>query len=56
MVLLLSLAQGGHALTNAEHRLIATVLGGAIALLVARIAPHRPLDQNAPIDRVGAAA
>ena len=56
VVLLLSLAQGGHALTNAEHRLIATVLGGAIALLVARIAPHRPLDQNAPIDRVGAAA
>jgi len=55
VVLLLSLAQGGHALTNAEHRLIATVLGGAIALLLARIAPHRPLDQNS-VDRVGAAA
>ena len=55
VVLLLSLAQGGHALTNAEHRLIATLLGGAIALVIARIAPHRPLDQNAPADRVGAA-
>jgi len=56
VVLLLSLAQGGHALTNAEHRLIATLLGGVIALAIARIAPHRPLDQNAPVDQVGAAA
>ena len=56
VVLLLSLAQGGHALTNAEHRLIATLLGGVIALVIARIAPHRPVDQNAPVDRVGAAA
>ena len=56
VVLLLSLAQGGHALTNAEHRLIATLLGGVVALVIARIAPHRPVDQNAPVVRVGAAA
>jgi len=55
VVLLLSLAQHGHALTNAEHRLIATALGGAIALIIARVAPHRPLDQSAAVDRVGAA-
>jgi len=56
VVLLLSLAQHGHALTNAEHRLIATLVGGVIALVIAMIAPHRPLDQHATVDRVGAAA
>ena len=54
VVLLLALAYGGHALTNAEHRVIATLVGGAVALIIARIAPHRPLDQHAPVDRVGA--
>lgn len=42
VVLLLSLGRGG-VLVNAEHRLIATVLGGVIALLLSAIAPHRPL-------------
>ncbi len=56
VVLLLSLAHGGGALANAEHRLIATVLGGALALLVARIAPHRPLSRHPHADRVGAEA
>jgi hypothetical protein len=54
VVLLLSLAYGGHALTNAEHRIIATLVGGVVALVIARIAPHRPLDQQAQTDRVGA--
>jgi Fusaric acid resistance protein-like len=56
VVLLLSISQGGHAFTNAEHRLIATLVGGVVALIIARIAPHRPLVENAPADRVGAAA
>jgi uncharacterized membrane protein YccC len=55
VVLLLSLAQSGGALANAEHRLIATLLGGAMALVVARIAPHRPNTPGAT-DRVGEAA
>lgn len=42
VVLLLSLAEAGHALANAEHRLIATLIGGALALIVARILPHQP--------------
>jgi hypothetical protein len=42
VVLLLTLGRG-YVVINAEHRLIATVLGGVIALVVARIAPHRPL-------------
>jgi len=55
VVLLLSLAEGGGALVNAEHRLIATVIGGAVALVVARIAPHRPAPARAAADTVGAA-
>ncbi len=54
VVLLLSLAEGGGALLNAEHRLIATLIGGGMALVVARIAPHRPLTHTA--DRVGSSA
>jgi hypothetical protein len=41
IVLLLSLAHGG-VVANVEHRLIATALGGTIALVIAHIAPHRP--------------
>jgi hypothetical protein len=41
---------------SAEHRLIATVLGGVIAIVAARIAPHRPQARSAPEDRVGGAA
>jgi len=52
VVLLLSLGHGG-ILANVEHRLIETVLGGVIALGVARIAPHRPLAERAGTDRVG---
>jgi uncharacterized membrane protein YgaE (UPF0421/DUF939 family) len=53
VVLLLSLAEGGGALLNAEHRLIATLLGGAVALVVARSAPHRPAPARASDDTVG---
>jgi uncharacterized membrane protein YccC len=56
VVLLLSLVEGGNALLNAEHRLIATLIGGALALVVARIAPHRPAHADAGVDRVGADA
>jgi hypothetical protein len=55
VVLLLTLG-GGDVVISAEHRLIATVLGGVIALVVARIAPHRPLAGSAQEDRVGGAA
>jgi hypothetical protein len=54
VVLLLTLGRGDVVL-NAEHRLIATVLGGVIALVVARIAPHSPLAAQVEEDRVGAA-
>jgi hypothetical protein len=53
VVLLLELAHGGGVLLNAEHRLAATVLGGAIALIVARIAPHKPLAAHPGADAVG---
>jgi hypothetical protein len=56
VVLLLSLVEGGNALLNAEHRLLATVIGGAMALVVARIAPHRPRDAHAAPDQVGGAS
>lgn len=55
VVLLLVMAQGGHVLANAEHRLIATVLGGAMALVLARIIPHSPHAARPATDRVGAA-
>ena len=55
VVLLLTLG-GGNVVISAEHRLIATVLGGVIALVIARIAPHRPLAGKAQEDRVGGAA
>jgi hypothetical protein len=55
VVLLLTLGRGDVVL-NAEHRLIATLLGGVIALVVARIAPHSPRATQAEDDRVGGAA
>ncbi|HEX3406530.1 MAG TPA: FUSC family protein [Caulobacteraceae bacterium] len=53
VVLLLSLAEAGHALANAEHRLIATLIGGALALIVARILPHQPATAQPAPDQVG---
>jgi uncharacterized membrane protein YgaE (UPF0421/DUF939 family) len=52
VVLLLSL---GHApaLANAEHRLVATLVGGAIALAVAWLVPHGRRFALADVDRVG---
>jgi hypothetical protein len=56
VVLLLTLGRGD-VLLNAEHRLIATLLGGVIALAVARLAPHRGLAEAAKAeDRVGTVA
>lgn len=52
VVLLVSLG-GGSVFVNGEHRLIATMLGGIIALSIARIAPHRPAHHADGIDRVG---
>jgi len=56
VVLLLELAHGGKVLLNAEHRLMATVLGGTIALTIARIAPHKPLAPFPGTDAVGPSA
>jgi hypothetical protein len=53
VVLLLSLAEAGHAFANAEHRLIATLIGGALALIVARILPHQPAAAQPALDQVG---
>ena len=55
VVLLLTLGRGD-VILNAEHRLAATVVGGLIALIVARIAPHRPLAAPGAEDRSGAGA
>ena len=54
VVLLISLATK-HAALNAEHRLLATLLGGGMALVVARIAPHRPPEAQPAFDQVGGA-
>lgn len=40
-------------LTNAEHRLAATLIGGVLALLVAMIAPHSGSWHLSTSDRVG---
>ena len=56
VVLLLSLAARGGVVANAEHRVIATVLGGVIALLISAIAPHRPLAKKAKTSEVAAPA
>ena len=53
VVLLLSLAHMGDVTTNVEHRLFATVLGGAMALVVARIAPHLPRSSHPTMDQIG---
>jgi hypothetical protein len=55
IVLVLSLAEAGHALENAEHRLIATLIGGAMALIVARVLPHHGRAAQPAPDQVGAA-
>jgi len=54
MVLLLTLAYAGHALQNAEHRLIATAIGGAAALIAARILPRHGHAARPGPDQVGA--
>jgi hypothetical protein len=51
IVLLISLGQFS-VLANAEHRILATLLGGVLALLVARIGPA-DFKQPAVVDRVG---
>jgi len=51
IVLLISLGRFS-VLVNAEHRILATLLGGVIALLIARIGPA-DLKQPATVDRVG---
>jgi hypothetical protein len=40
-VVMLTSLVAGHVLQNAEHRLINTLLGGAVALVVAWLLPHR---------------
>lgn len=52
VVLLLTLGHSS-ALTNAEHRMEATLMGGIIALCVAWIIPHRPPSRFVREDRVG---
>ena len=52
VVLLFTLGQS-NALANAEHRLAATLLGGAIALAVAWIVPHRRSATSSSADCVG---
>ena len=54
VMLLLTLAGAGHPLANAEHRLIATLIGGALALVAARILPHRPAPARPAPDQVAA--
>jgi uncharacterized membrane protein YgaE (UPF0421/DUF939 family) len=54
VVLLLTLGQSS-ALANAEHRLVATLLGGVIALGVAWVVPHQAPLRLARADRVGLA-
>jgi hypothetical protein len=53
VVLLVSLGTSG-VLANAQHRLIATAIGGIVALVVAQIAPHRAALNSGAADRVGA--
>jgi len=53
VVLLLTFAHAGDVAANAEHRLLATVLGGALALAVARITPHLPRAAHPAMDQVG---
>jgi hypothetical protein len=55
VVLLLTIAHGG-VVSNVEHRVIATLLGGGVALAVAGIAPRRPPSARRLVDRVGSIA
>ncbi len=52
VVLLLSLGHVG-ALANAEHRLVATLVGGGIALAVAWVVPRTRRISHPGVDRVG---
>ncbi len=53
VVLMVSMA-GSNPAANAEHRLLATLLGGVIALVVAALVPHRlPDAASALMDRIG---
>ena len=52
IVILLSIGHGG-VIANVEHRLIATLVGGLIALIIARISPFRRRHAHSHADRVG---
>lgn len=52
IVILLSIGHGG-VIANVEHRLIATLAGGLIALIIARISPFRRRHAHPHADRVG---
>lgn len=52
VVLLLTLGHSS-ALANAEHRVVATLLGGMIALCIAWVIPHKATAPGAQADRVG---
>lgn len=52
IVLLVSLGSGD-ALTNAEHRIAATLIGGVLALVIAVVVPGRRTREPATADRVG---
>jgi len=47
-VVMLTSLVAGHVLANAEHRLLNTLLGGTIALVIAWLMPHR--DRVAPVE------
>jgi hypothetical protein len=53
VVLLVSLGSNA-VVVNAEHRLVATLIGGIVALVVAHIAPHRLATSERRPDHVGA--
>lgn len=52
IVLLVSLGTGD-AVANAEHRIAATLIGGALALIIAVVIPGRRASRPAQADRVG---
>jgi hypothetical protein len=53
VVLLVSLGSSA-VVVNAEHRLVATLIGGIVALVIAHIAPHRLATGERRADHVGA--
>lgn len=52
VVMLQTIAHGG-VIANAEHRILATLLGGGLALACATLAPRRPAGARRLVDRVG---